>query len=74
MKQSKKCPECGRSNIYMGIVSAGSQQEVLPGAIPWYKVAKLEVYVCTDCGFYQHFVPAELLAGVRESKKFKSIR
>ncbi len=74
MKTKRKCGECGHSSIYTTTVSAGgggSAPDLLPGAHPWWKGGKLEVYVCGACGHFQYFVPSDALRFVRESKKFK---
>ena len=74
MKAKRKCGECGDSNIYTTTVSAGGgghSPDLLPGAHPWWKGGKLEVYVCGACGHFQYFVPSDTLRLVRESRKFK---
>lgn len=75
MKAKRNCSECGESNLYTTTVSAGGgyAPDLLPGAHPWWKGGKLDLYVCGACGYLQMFVPAEGLAGVRESKKFKRV-
>ena len=76
MKRSRKCSECGSSDIRMTTVFAGGgyAPDLLPGAHPWWKSAKLEIYVCCTCGYFQYFVPESGLAAVRESKKFEPVR
>ncbi|HEV7765291.1 MAG TPA: hypothetical protein VGQ76_09835 [Thermoanaerobaculia bacterium] len=75
MKRTKRCGECGTSNIRTTTVSAGGgyAPDLLPGAHPWWKGAVLEVYVCCTCGHFQYFVPEAALQGVIESKKFRPL-
>ncbi|MEA2239093.1 MAG: hypothetical protein QOC81_3817 [Thermoanaerobaculia bacterium] len=75
MKDTKRCAECGGSKIRMTTVSAGGgyAPDLLPGAHPWWKSGKLQVYVCGTCGHLQFFVPAEDLREVLESVKFSDV-
>jgi hypothetical protein len=75
MKKTKRCGECGKSNIRMTTVAAGGgyAPDLLPGAHPWWKGGKLEVFVCCTCGHFQYFVPDEALAKVVASKNFKAV-
>lgn len=75
MKRSKRCGECGGTDIHMTTVSAGGgyAPDLLPGAHSWWTSAELEVYVCGACGYFQYFVPRDLLARVAASKKFTRI-
>ena len=75
MKRTRKCGECGSSDIRTATVSAGGgyAPDLLPGAHVWWKSATLEVYVCCTCGHFQYFVPDAVLPMVRASKKFKAI-
>lgn len=71
-KRTKRCGECGTSNIRATPVSAGGgyAPDLLPGAIRGGNArAVLEVYVLPR-GHFQYFVPATGLEGVPESKKF----
>jgi DNA-directed RNA polymerase subunit RPC12/RpoP len=72
MKQKKKCPECGGREIYVSVIGSGGgyAPDMLPGAHPWWKGGKMEVYVCGSCGLYQYFVPPEHLENIGRSKKF----
>jgi Zn ribbon nucleic-acid-binding protein len=72
MKRTKKCSECGSSEIYKAEVGAGGGHapDMLPGAHDWWRAGKLEVYVCGWCGHYQTFVPEKHLHRVKQSKKF----
>ena len=74
MKHTKRCGECGGKNIRTTTVPAGGgyAPDLLPDTHPWWKSSKLEVFVCTDCGLFQYFVPKDLLGGVIESSKFKT--
>lgn len=73
MKITRKCSECGGSEIYQAVISAGGGHapDMLPGAHPWWRGGKMEVYVCGKCGHYQYFVPTEYLANIKQMKKFK---
>ena len=73
MKVTKRCSECGASNIRVTEVSAGGgyAPDLLPGAHPWWKGGKLEVYICCNCGHFQYFVPAAALKEVQASDKFE---
>ena len=79
MKRDRKCTECGSSDICMTVVPAGGGQrwwyapDLLPGAHPWWKSGRLEVYVCLSCGYFQYFVPPDALQKVRKSKKFMQL-
>jgi hypothetical protein len=73
MKRTRRCGECGGTHIRTTTVSAGGgyAPDLLPGAHPWWKAGKLEVFVCAACGHFQLFVPSDLLPAVLESEKFK---
>ena len=75
MKRTKRCGECGTSNIRTTTVwsGGGHSPDLLPGAHPWWKAGQLEVYVCCTCGHFQYFVPEEILPRVVESKKFRLV-
>jgi hypothetical protein len=73
MKRTKKCAECGGTEIYRADVGAGGgyAPDMLPGAHDWWRSGTLEVYVCGSCGHYQFFVPEDYLNRVKQSKKFR---
>lgn len=73
MKRTKRCPECAGTNIRMATVSAGGgyAPDLLPGAHPWWKGERLEVYVCCTCGLFEYFVPDDVLDKVLSSKSFR---
>lgn len=73
MKRTRKCSECGGSEIYKAEISAGGgyAPDMLPGAHAWWRAGKLEAYVCGSCGHYQFFVSEEHLAKVKQSKGFR---
>ena len=73
-KNKRNCSECGSSDVWTTTISSGGgyAPDVLPGAQPhWWGGGKLEVYICGACGHLRWFVPADALARVRKSKKFK---
>jgi hypothetical protein len=74
MKHTKRCASCGGTNIRTTTVASGGgySPELLPGTHSWWTSGKLEVFICTGCGHFQYFVPADLLAGVVASEKFRS--
>ena len=73
MKRTRQCPSCGSRDIYTTVVPAGGGHapDQLPGAHPWWRQGRLELYVCGACGYLQQYVPENALAEVRESKKFR---
>jgi hypothetical protein len=73
MKKTKKCSECGGHEIYLAVIGAGGgyAPDMLPGAHPWWRGGKMEVYVCGACGHYQFFVPEEYLANIMLLKQFE---
>jgi len=73
MKQTRRCAECGATDIRTTTVSSGGGHapDLLPGAHAWWRSGKLEIYVCAVCGYFQFFVPSEYLAKVLESEEFK---
>ena len=73
MKHAKRCGECGGTNIRTTTVLAGGgyAPDLLPGAHPWWKSGKLEIFVCADCGHFQFFVPTDVLEHVIASKEFR---
>ena len=75
MKRTKRCGECNGTDIRMTVVPAGGGHapDLLPGAHPWWRSGKLEVYICATCGNFQYFVPADLLPEVVESEKFERL-
>ncbi|HYJ89332.1 MAG TPA: hypothetical protein VEW46_24940 [Pyrinomonadaceae bacterium] len=54
MKVTKKCSECGGSEIYRTVINAGGgyAPDMLPGAHPWWRGGHMEIYVCGGCGHY----------------------
>jgi predicted nucleic-acid-binding Zn-ribbon protein len=72
MKRTRKCSECGATEIYKAEIGAGGgyAPDMLPDAHSWWRSGKLDVYVCGSCGYYQFFVPLEYLPKVKQSKKF----
>jgi hypothetical protein len=72
MKKTKRCNECGATDIRMTVVSSGGGHapDLLPGAHPWWRSGKLEVYVCCACGYFQYFVPEESIPEIMQSEKF----
>lgn len=75
MKTTKRCGECGGTKIRMTTVGAGGgyAPDLLPGTHPWWKGAKLEVYVCATCGHFQYFVPEAALQALVESDSFRDV-
>jgi hypothetical protein len=75
MKTTKRCGECGGTKIRTTTVSAGGGHapDLLPGAHPWWKSGKLEVYVCSTCGHFQFFVPETALQALVESGSFQDV-
>jgi hypothetical protein len=75
MKRTKRCGECGTSNIRTTTVSAGGgyAPDLLPGAHSFWKSGQLEVYICCTCGHFQFFVPEAGLPKVLESKSFHPV-
>jgi hypothetical protein len=73
MKRTHQCSACSGKDIYMTETPAGGgyAPDLLPGAHPWWRSGRLEVYVCGTCGYFQYYVPEGALAEVRESKKFR---
>ena len=74
MKRTGRCNECGATDIRTTTVSAGGGHapDLLPGTHSWWTSGKLEVYVCCSCGYFQYFVPEELLDEVAASEKFEA--
>lgn len=67
MKLTKKCPECGGTEIYTSTTVSGAENfNLLPhiGTIFWPE--KLEIYICGGCGNHQVFVPEKYLDKVKE--------
>jgi predicted nucleic-acid-binding Zn-ribbon protein len=66
MKHSKKCPECGGTEIWHSTVGAAGQGiNLLPKtgrAI--FDLPQFDAFVCGDCGFYQLFVGDKWLSEV----------
>ncbi len=73
MKRTHQCPACGGREIYTTEVYSGGGHapDLLPGAHPWWRAGRLEIYVCGTCGHFQYFVPEKILSKVRESEKFR---
>lgn len=73
MKKTKRCSECGGTDIRTTTVSSGGWDapDLLPGAHSWGKAGQLEVYVCMACGHFQYFVPEAWLGAVAASEKFQ---
>ncbi len=76
MKRTRKCGECGGSDIRMTTVLArgGGAPDLLPGTHPLWKSPSLEIYICCLCGYFQYFVPEDALSKVRESENFTPFR
>jgi hypothetical protein len=75
MKKTRRCNECGASDIRTTTVSAGGGHapDLLPGTHPWWKSGRLDVYICCACGHFQYFVPDEALPEVMQSEKFTRV-
>jgi hypothetical protein len=76
VKRTKRCNECGATDIRTATTTAGGGHapDFLPGAHPWWRSGRLEIYVCCACGYFQFFVPEDELQEVRESEKFEALR
>lgn len=74
MKHTKRCAECGGTNIRTANVQSGGgwAPDLLPGAHSMWTSATLEVFICTGCGHFQYFVPTDRLPDVVASDKFRS--
>ena len=72
MKHTRRCSECGGTNIRTTTVSAGGGHapDLLPGTHSWWHTGSLEIYICLGCGHFQFFVPSDELSDVAESKNF----
>jgi hypothetical protein len=73
MKQTRRCGECGATDIRTTTVSAGGGHapDLLPGAHSFWRSGQLEIYICVACGHLQFFVARKYLPKVMESEKFK---
>lgn len=60
MKHTKKCPECGGTDIYKAEVTGQSTDAAGPDLLPYLggflNRPKFELYVCGTCGYCSWFV------------------
>jgi predicted nucleic-acid-binding Zn-ribbon protein len=73
MRESKECPECGRSNLYRTEASAGGgyAPNYLPSLGSFFVGAKFVLVLCQDCGLTRFFADRAALPKVSTSKKWK---
>ena len=71
------CPSCDGGNVFVAKkeISAGGGHApyYLPDLGSFMSVAKLNVVVCSDCGFMRFFATREAREKLRESEKWKRV-
>ena len=75
MKKTKRCNECGSTDLRMTVVASGGgyAPDLLPGTHPWWTTGKLEVWICCTCGLFQYYVPEQALHEIAKSDKFTPV-
>lgn len=66
MKFTKKCSECGGTDIYTTKSAGPAGVQLLPHIGGLLAAPQLEIYVCGGCGHHQVFVPPLYLKEVKE--------
>jgi hypothetical protein len=68
MKHSKKCPECGGTEIYTQrlIGSSASNAFLYKADRSLFDFPKFDAFCCANCGCYQLFVGEEWLPEISE--------
>lgn len=75
MKNTKKCPKCGSSDIirFDGYTGAyGSGNNVMVGA-SIFSAVNVNRYVCCKCGFTEEWIDQSDMESIRNSRKGKQI-
>ena len=75
MRESRECPECGRSSLYRTEVSAGGgyAPNYLPSLGSIFAAAKFTVVLCQDCGLTRFFADRTVLPRVSSAKKWTRV-
>lgn len=71
MKNSKKCPKCGSSDIIIvdGYTGAyGSGNNIITGYSIFSDVG-IDRYICCSCGFTEEWIAVDQIEKIRKSKK-----
>ncbi len=71
MKNSKKCPKCGSSDIIIvdGYTGAyGSGNNIITGYSIFSGVG-IDRYICCSCGFTEEWIAVDQIEKIRKSKK-----
>jgi hypothetical protein len=67
VKLTKKCSECGGTEIYTSKSKGTVGVELLPRIGGLMAVPLLEIYACGGCGHHQVFVPPLYLKEIKEN-------
>ncbi|MBX7094899.1 MAG: hypothetical protein K1X56_09265 [Flavobacteriales bacterium] len=69
MKKSGICPKCGSQNILTnkGVSKRGERSSM---AVSSFTSLFIEVYMCTDCGFFEEYIDE---ADLRNPKKLEKL-
>ncbi|MFT5049727.1 MAG: DNA-directed RNA polymerase subunit RPC12/RpoP [Chlamydiales bacterium] len=65
----RRCPSCNGGEVYSRKTNAngGYGPRLLPGLGRLFKPAKMDVYVCADCGHMAFFADAEARGRVSDT-------
>ena len=68
MKESKQCPKCGGIRIgHLPKLNGSTQPELRSKT----RQAHLDAYVCTDCGYLEHYLADPKMLNFDELSNFR---
>ncbi len=75
MQQSKTCPECHGSNLFVTETSSGGGHapNYLPRLGSFWMAARFDVVLCEDCGLTRFFARREALQKLRTARGWQRL-
>lgn len=76
MKNTKKCPKCGSSDIFMvkGNAGAYGSGNNIPVGLTIFTYIPVDRYICGRCGYSEEWIRKEDVSDVRTSKRARELQ